>query len=152
MTTHLLQGVVSPLACVARGCGLVPTSAADVVLMSRCYHRRAGPSQLLEVPSPTSCLEKMSLARSLESVNHGFALLHAEELTQRCAAPSLVPCEWHWLPLSTSRVHPRSQAAQGGVPTPVILPVSWLSSLTQGQRHIHARAREEQVFGCGRGL
>lgn len=60
MTTLVLQGMVSPLACVAYACGLVPASAANVLLMSRYYHRKAGQEAFLEVPTPRpaqgSCL------------------------------------------------------------------------------------------------
>jgi len=98
MTTLLLQGVMSPLACVAHGCGLMPASGASLLLICRCYHRKADSEELLEVPSPMSCSEQFSAARSLEKVSHGFALPHPEDLIQQCTATSLVPYEWHWLP------------------------------------------------------
>lgn len=123
MTTLLLQGMVSPLACVAHGCGPVPASAASVLLMFRCYHRKAGYEELLEVPSPMSCSEQLSFASSLETVNHGFALPPPEDLIQRCTVPSLGLREWHWLPLSTSTL------IRGAKPTREVflLLQSWLS-------------------------
>lgn len=102
MTACLLQGMVPSLACAAHGCSLVPASAASVLMMSRCCHRKAGYEELLEVPSPTSYSEQMSIASPLEKVNHGFALPHPEDLIRRCPAPSHVPCEWHRRPLSTA--------------------------------------------------
>lgn len=65
---------------------------------------------------------------SLEEIRHRFALPHSEDPIQRCTAPSLVLCKL--AATQYSRIDPRSQASQGGVPSPVILAVPWLSILT----------------------